>query len=935
MMGLHTGSTAAAGRTSWRATTKRSATGSLVVAAALALALPAAHGQTARGQTGQAAQPETGTAAAEQSAQQPLLEPPVLKRAADAVYPERALAERVQGRVVLELEIDASGSASVVGVSQSLAATEQGVALPKDSDYGFEQAAREAAGRLHFEPARENGVPVPVRIEYSFNFALPPLAAPPAASGSATAAPARSPEPPPPRAPVVNFAGELLERGTRSKLVGVLVSVTRKGSRPPEAYEATTDASGRFRFRDLAPGIWKLRLDAQGYYALDTEERVSAGERVDVRYYVERGSYNPFEVLVEAPRARKEVNRRSLSREEILRVPGTLGDPVLVVENLPGVARAFDGTGEIIVRGSAPEDTRIFVEGIELPLVYHFGGLKSVLPASMLESIDFYPGNFGVQYGRALGGIFDARLKRLEPDGVHGSLDISLLDTALFLEMPLGDKAAIALGARRSYIDFVLNAAIPDDAPIGLITAPRYYDYQVLAVYRPAPAHDLRFLFLGSDDRLELLFADAADVVPLAQSNGASFATRFNRAMLEYRYTPDRTFSNHLRVALGKDVIDVQGLGIFKLDIRPTTLQVRNTAAFTLSPAVRVNLGLDAIASVTDVFVLAPSPPSEGSGPQDFDPRTSRTASEDNDIGFSLAPFIEAELQVGRFRLVPGLRLDYFEAASEFSFDPRLLVRYDWDRFALKAGVAVVHQEPQPWEYSPEFGNPDLRLQAGAQYSVGVEARPVEYLRADFTLFYKSLYRLVGPTDAVRASNEQLVPLYFDNNRTGRVYGAETFIEHKFANNFRGWLSYTLMRAERLDAGSNDYRPFDFDQTHIFALVASYRLPRNWELGLRWRIVSGNPYTPVAYGVYVHERDEYVAVPGALNSARAPSFHQMDLRVDKTWVYDVWRLSAYLSVINAYNRKNPQGIVYNYDFSDSDVQGGLPIIPIIGVKGEW
>jgi hypothetical protein len=65
-----------------------------------------------------------------------------------------------------------------------------------------------------------------------------------------------------------------------------------------------------------------------------------------------------------------------------------------------------------------------------------------------------------------------------------------------------------------------------------------------------------------------------------------------------------------------------------------------------------------------------------------------------------------------------------------------------------------------------------------------------------------------------------------------------------------------------------------------------------------------------------------------------PDFHQLDMRVDKTWKFSAWQLSAYLDVQNVYFRQNPEGISYNYNYSKSSVVSGLPFLPIIGLRGE-
>src|SRR5690606_25263737 len=114
------------------------------------------------------------------------------------------------------------------------------------------------------------------------------------------------------------------------------------------------------------------------------------------------------------------------------------------------------------------------------------------------------------------------------------------------------DKAAIAFAGRRSYLDFVLSAAIPDDAGVALTTAPRYYDYQILGNWRPQPSHDFRWLFLGSDDKFALLFDDAVDEVGpgVVQNNDISATTAFQRIIGEYGYTPSPALSNRLRLSV-------------------------------------------------------------------------------------------------------------------------------------------------------------------------------------------------------------------------------------------------------------------------------------------------------------------------------------------------------------------------------------------------
>jgi outer membrane receptor protein involved in Fe transport len=175
--------------------------------------------------------------------------------------------------------------------------------------------------------------------------------------------------------------------------------------------------------------------------------------------------------------------------------------------------------------------------------------------------------------------------------------------------------------------------------------------------------------------------------------------------------------------------------------------------------------------------------------------------------------------------------------------------------------------------------------------------------------------------------------LRYDNNGEGRIFGME-FLTKYNSKRFFGWISYTLMRSERKDSGATDYRLFNLDQTHILTLIAQYKFSAQWEAGARFRYTTGNPQTPYVSSVYDADADAYVPVPGAINSTRVNAFQQLDLRLDRKWLFDQWILTAYLEIQNALNRANPEGQNYNYNFTQSQVVTSLPIIPSIGLRGE-
>lgn len=735
----------------------------------------------------------------------------------------------------------------------------------------------------------------------------------------------------------VNFSGVLRERGTRLPLAGAIVVVFREENGQPVGFEATTDAEGRFKFYELAPGEWKILAEPPGYYPVRTTESIAQGEAVDVTYFIEKGAYNPYDVTVTATRPRKEVSRTIIAATEIDKIPGTAGDPLAVVQNFAGVARPPPLSGLIIVRGSAPEDSRVFVDGAEIPIIYHFGGLRTVIPVGLLDSLEFYPGNFAPMYGRATGGVVDVQIKKLQPKKVGGYADVNIYDSSFFLEVPLGKKGGIAFSARRSYIDYIIKAAVPENAPVDVVTAPRYYDLHLVANYRPSPAHDLRLFMIGSDDRLEFLFENAvAD--PTTTIPRLTLSSSFYRSLLTYRFVPNDRLENTLRVSQGRNwTLFDAGPFVFDLDVY--TSQVRDNFRYRLGERWALHAGVDFLFSKTDALITAPLPPKEGQPVDNFDPSRRVSTSLNGQLWLSPAAFLEGELKpIDGLLLLPGLRVDHFTRIDQTLVQPRLTGRWQLaPRTTAKAGAGLFVQEPFFDETDPSFGNPALKAEKSLHYSAGVEVKPRPHVTLDLTGFYKDMWNLVSPTDrqVTDPGTGMTRPLRYDNAGTGRAYGLEAVARHDFSRNLSGWLAYTLSRSERRDSGEPRHRLFDFDQTHIFTLIANYLLPRNWSVGTRLRLVSGNPMTPVVGSVFNAGRDRYEAVYGSVNSSRNPMFNQLDVRVDKRWIFQRWMLSVYLEIWNVYNRRNAEGLQYNFNYRQTAQQQGLPLLTILGVRGEF
>jgi TonB family protein len=818
---------------------------------------------------------------------------PVVTRNDGAAYPRQALDDGFRGaaEVALTLTIDASGAVTKAVVEEPVG-------------HGFDEAAVAAAQKLEFRPAMRDGKRVAARIRFLYRFAPPPGAL----SGR-----------------VVTLVGE-------RPLDGAAV-VVREASGKERS--TTTGADGAWRIDRIEPGIYHVLVSAKGMAPHQADETVQAGEVVSATDRLEAprpalpvalGASLPpevEEVEVRGEKPPREVTKFTLDQREIARIPGTNGDALRSLQNLPGVARSPPLSGLLIVRGSAPEDTQYFVDGTPVPLVYHFGGLSSVVPTEMIDRIDFYPGNFSAQYGRAMGGIVDVGLTEPKSDRLHVMAQADLIDTRALVQGPLFETGwKFAIAGRRSWFDVWL-APVLSAAKASVSVAPVYYDYQAI-VERDLDRHSsVRFGLFGSDDRLAILLQSPSSSTPdLAGVVGSH--TGFWRAQALYKNKISSTTELRVVGAIGEDYLEFNAGSIFfHLDDYPITSRVE--LAQKLDRHLTLNVGLDLYAAPYSGAAQLPPPPKAGvppAGPFASQPPVATTAK-----GSVFEPAIYTELEATPWagaRIVPGLRLDYTRATNSWDFAPRVVVRQDVasdPRTTVKGGVGLFAQPPQAQETNAVFGMSGLTSNRALHYDVGVEHVFTRNVEASLEGFYKQL--------------DNLVETGLGNTGSGVVYGAETLIRYKPDERFFGWIAYTLSRSLRRDAPGAPLRIFEYDETHVLTALGSYRIGRGWELGMRYRLSSGFMYTPNAYGFYDENVGAYLPLSAyPTDGSRLPLFHSLDIRVDKTWQFGWGKLSAYLDVLNVYDQGNADGLTYDFNYTHSAYANDLPIIPSIGLRVE-
>ena len=720
----------------------------------------------------------------------------------------------------------------------------------------------------------------------------------------------------------VTLRGKVNLKGTRESISNVNVFLL------PHRLKATTALDGRFEIPDVPSGPAQWVVNAQGYLRLEKNFEVTEAENPVFKLLLEPSQIPDYETTIQSTE-NQDLVLKSITRKNAASLPGAGLDPIRAVQNLPGVNRTQGFSSRVVIQGSAPEDTRYTLDGHEIPLIFHFGGLSSVFNPELSESFDFFSAGYQSTHGRAMGGVLNINSRNLSKSNWKGSVFVDVFNAGAEIEGPVGDQAQIAVGARVSYVGQVLKAVVKSNDNFSLTVAPSYSDLGL--IYQTPFSDQLKFklVMLASQDSLEFVANNPLRDDPALRGN---FSNRisFFRVIPEWEWTHSARSKTVFSFGMGRDFIHVD-IGEQFFDLKTVALTSRLENRIRLSDELTLASGMDHHFSWADVLFKLPVFHAEGGI---FNPIASSTTKIANLksvsshlLGFYLNPIWKPASQP-RWSFYPGVRLDYFVPLSEVKIGPRL-----GSRFAISPSLDFISagglyaQAPREQEYSSAYGNPNLKSSSAWHLKFALEKDLSEELvrgsKASTGFFGRWFQDLVIPD----------LQTVYSNLGKGKSFGWENSFETKI-NSWNFWAIYTLSRSTRSDPKHREYL-YPYDQTHFLTLIAAVDLARNWRISGRFRYVTGPIDTLPTGAVSDLDHDVFIPIRGDLYNVRLNAFSMLDLRIDKRWLYDAWTLSLYLDIQNVLNRQNSEGIQYSYDYQKTDTIKGIPILPTFGLKGEF
>jgi hypothetical protein len=243
--------------------------------------------------------------------------------------------------------------------------------------------------------------------------------------------------------------------------------------------EATTDRDGNFKLTQVPVGRHTIKITYLGYETYYVRELlIGSGKEIVLSIDLKESTIALNEVSVKAYSNKEKpinsmasISARQLSVEEANRYAGGFDDPARLASSFAGVSGSLANNG-IVIRGNSPKGMLWRMEGVEISTPSHFanittfgGGGITALSSQILTNSDFYTGAFPAEYGNALSGVFDLKLRTGNNEKTEYTLQAGVIGLDFAMEGPFikGRKSSFLFNYRYSTFS-LLQPLLPDDA---------------------------------------------------------------------------------------------------------------------------------------------------------------------------------------------------------------------------------------------------------------------------------------------------------------------------------------------------------------------------------------------------------------------------------------------------------------------------------------
>ena len=736
-------------------------------------------------------------------------------------------------------------------------------------------------------------------------------------------------------------------------------------------------------------GFYSLTVNS-GKYTIEFRSGLYPSESreidltADVRLDIELGTNvkDLKEIVINAKKGENvnstQMGQIQLDIEKIKTLPAFMGevDVIKTIQLLPGVSSVSEGGQGFYVRGGGPDQNLVMLDEGVVYNAAHLFGFFSVFNADAVKSVNLIKGGMPANYGGRMSSVLEVNMNEGNNKKFKVKGGLGAISSRLTVEGPLKkDKGSFIISGRRTYIDLIMKAAIPDTSPFAG-SSYYFYDFNAKFNYK-----------ITDKDRIFLSGYYGKDVFNFEDREGGFNAKMpWGNGIAALRW--NHLFSNKLFMNLTSTFSDYQfsfgsAQDEFRFELFSGVRDIGTKVDFSYFPNSRhsIKWGADHIYhTFTPTSVSAQNDSvvfNTGVAQKLYSHETAFYALDDFELNDKIK--INAGLRysmyhhVGPFtRYIKGDGISTPDSAIQYSrgdvikfyhgLEPRLSARFLLpDKSSIKAGYSYNYQyvhltslsavslPTDIWYPSTDKAKPEIGWQASIGYFRNFMN---DMFETSVEIYYKEMDNMIEykegavPGDEVNDNTDNLL-VY----GKGWAYGIEFFIK-KSVGKFTGWIGYTWAKTDRKfpDLNEGNLYPAKYDRRHDLSIVGTYKLNDRWTFSTSFIYATGNTLTlPSSW--YVQEQNLLFNY-GARNSTRMAPYHRLDLSANwyskdyktktdaqgneiqvKKKIKSNWAFSIY----NVYNRANPfflyvdnDGKFLNGDFKITVKQVSLfPIIPSV------
>jgi hypothetical protein len=759
-----------------------------------------------------------------------------------------------------------------------------------------------------------------------------------------------------PGLPTQNIRGTVRDRDSRATLP--FASIIVLNTDPVRG--AITDIDGRFTIENLPVGRYTLIVSYVGYEDAEISEiQLGSAKEVVLSVEITERTESIGEVSISYKKGdplnqMASVSSRSFSVEETKRYPASISDPARMAQVFAGVSGTDDATNEIVIRGNSPNWLLWRLEGVEIPSPNHFAeegyssGAVSILSANLMGTSDFYTGAFPAEYGNALSGVFDMKLRNGNSQKREYTFQAGLLGIDVSAEGPFSQAKKGSYLFNYRYSTFSLLNQFQVNLSENAL--PNYQDLSFKINLPSKKAGVFSIWGIGG-----MANNDEKYIPDTTAGENPLFGYRdFTRSGmyavgLTHMIFPDE--KSYLRTVISQSMgyssenlenMDSLGVlqGTFFDELQSRAFRISTLYNRKISQQLTLRTGI----ILNHLNFNYYSWEAFGGDPTTFLNSTGTTQLYQG--------FLESKYTLNdRVLLVSGLHFAHFSLSRDHSLEPRLglSVKLPHDQklsfgFGLHSkheNLPVYFVEQQQPDGSIFMPNLSLKMTRSAHYIIGYEKMLRSDLQIKTEAYFQKITRLPVPTNP----DKYWTPIFggvnqgdtLSNIGEGRNMGVEITFQKFFTQGYYFLVTGSLFDSKYKPASGTWYNT-RYNINHITNLVGGKEF--NWNenklVGVNCKLLwsGGKRLIPIDLPASI-EKGEAVYLLDEIYSIKGKDYFRIDLGIKLHFFKERSEHTLSLDIQNVTNRRNVWAIDFHPESESIEDYPMAGIIPIFNYRVEF